>query len=191
MPARHPARAAAAAAAAAVGTAAADVALLLARLVLATIVVTHGYQQLVVDGLDRTADGLPYVGISVAIVAASLATVVELVGGLLLALGVLSRTAALLTGLVVVGGAAFVRVPHGLLVVGGGWALVAAIAGGLVALAGTGPGRCSVAHLARAHRARPAPVPPPLLPGPAPTVFDEPPPAAGLPLVPIVPLRGP
>ncbi len=189
MPARHPARAAAAAAAHAVGAAAADVALLSARLVLATVVVTHGYQQLVVDGLGRTADGMPYASVSVAIVAASLATVVELVGGLLLALGVLSRTAAVLTGLVVVAGAVFVRVPHGLLIAGGGWALVAAVSGGLAALAGTGPGRCSVAHLARAHRTRPMPVPAPP-PAPAPTAFDEPVPAAGLPLVPVVPIRG-
>jgi putative oxidoreductase len=189
VPARHPTRAAAVTAAAAARAAAADVALLLARLVLATVVVTHGYQQLVVDGLGRTADGMPYASVSVAIVAASLATVVELVGGLLLALGVFSRTAAVLTGLVVVAGAVSVRVPHGLLVAGGGWALVAAIAGGLAALAGTGPGRCSVAHLARAHRARPAPAAPPL-PAPAPSAFEEQVPAAGLPFVPVVPIRG-
>lgn len=165
-----------------------DAALLLARLVLGTIVVAHGHQQLLVDGLGRTAHGLAHMSTSVAIMAASVAVVVELIGGLLLAIGLAMRSAAVTTGLVLVGSAAYVHVPHGLLA-GGGWVLASALGGGLAALAAAGPGRWSVTHLARARStARPSPAGPPVTDcpstGSAPSA--EPIPPAGLPLVPIV-----
>ncbi len=69
-----------------------DVALLIARVLLGVIMIAHGYQKLVVNGIGRTTAGFESMSIPVAIVSASFVTVVELVGGVLLVLGLMTRT---------------------------------------------------------------------------------------------------
>ena len=118
-----------------------DVALLVARVLLGVIMFAHGYQKLVVNGIGRTTAGFESMSIPVAIVSASFVTVVELVGGVLLVLGLMTRTVAGCMGFVMAGAAAFVHVRHGVFVASGGWELVGSIAGALLALAVAGPGR--------------------------------------------------
>ena len=133
-----------------------DVALLVARVLLGVIMFAHGYQKLVVNGIGRTTAGFESMSIPVAIVSASFVTVVELVGGVLLVLGLMTRTVAGCMGFVMAGAAGFVHIRHGVFVASGGWELVGSIAGALLALAVAGPGRFSLAHLLRARPPRPA-----------------------------------
>jgi putative oxidoreductase len=128
-----------------------DAALLMARLALGTILFWHGYQALGV--LGRT--GLEHVSIPVAIVSASVVTVVEVVCGLLLVVGLLTPAVAVSTGVVLVGAAAYVHVVSGT-AAPGGWELVGAIVVALAALAAAGPGRFGLAQLVRHRRARSA-----------------------------------
>lgn len=159
-----------------------DVALLATRVLLGVIMLAHGYQKLVVDGIGRTIAGFESMSIPLAIVSASFVTVVELVGGTLLILGLLNRVVAGLMGFVMAGAAAFVHARHGVFVGAGGWELVGSIAGALLALAAAGPGRLSLAHVvwARARRAPAAAIPPP---APA---WEEAIPPPGLPMMPMV-----
>ena len=165
----------------------ADAVLLLVRLLLGTIMIAHGHKKLFVDGIGRTTDGFEHLSIPVAIVSASFVTVVELVGGALLVLGLLTRVVAGLMGFVMAGAAFFVHGGHGVFIADGGWELVGAISAALAGLAVAGPGRLGVAHLVEVVRARAATVadtaaPPVLVPVPE----AEPIPPAGLPLMPVV-----
>ena len=175
-----------------------DVALVLARLILATIMFAHGYQKLFVDGLGRTTRGFESMSIPVAIVSAAYVTVVEVVGSVLVLAGALITMVAACYLIVMVGAAVFVHIPHGIFAADGGWELVGAIAALLVVLAAAGPGRWSVDHaiLTRqgsvpalepvppsAATSAPTSAPPPQLPASsydnpssAPTMTDVPPP---------------
>jgi len=177
-----------------------DAALLAARLLLGTIMFAHGYQKLMIDGIGRTTQGFETMSIPVAILSASFVTVVEFVGGVLLAVGLVVPVVAALEGFVMVGAAAYVHLPHGIFVAEGGWELVGAIGAGLAALAAAGPGRFSVAHLLAATRAT-APSAPSATSASGGSPFDaphgpprrlpEPVPPAGLPLLPRVRLEQP
>ena len=162
-----------------------DVALLVARVLLGVIMIAHGYQKLVVNGIGRTTAGFESMSIPVAIVSASFVTVVELVGGVLLVLGLMTRTVAGCMGFVMAGAAGFVHVRHGVFVAAGGWELVGSIAGALLALAVAGPGgSASRTCSGRGRSGRRLPSPP------APAVRSDreqdviPPP--GLPVTPLI-----
>ena len=167
-----------------------DLALLAARVLLGVIMFAHGYRKLVVDGIGRTTAGFESMSIPLAIVSASFVTVVELVGGVLLVLGLMTRTVAACMGVVMAGAAGFVHVRHGVFVADGGWELVGAIAGALLALAAAGPGRFGLLHLTHLARTRPrkpsvaAALPPraPVFVGPQPEVIPPP----GLPVTPLI-----
>jgi uncharacterized membrane protein YphA (DoxX/SURF4 family) len=90
-----------------------DVALVLARLILATIMFAHGYQKLFIDGLGRTTQGFEYMSIPVAIVSAAYVTVVELVGSVLVLAGAVITVVAACYMIVMVGAAVFVHIPTG------------------------------------------------------------------------------
>jgi putative oxidoreductase len=160
-----------------------DVALVLARLVLATIMFAHGYQKLFVDGLGRTTRGFESMSIPLAIVSAAFVTVVEIVGSVLVLAGALITVVAACYMIVMVGAAVFVHIPNGVFAADGGWELVGAIAALLLALAAVGPGRWSVDHAIRSRRdpvatLEPAPSAAPM-PGSSPqrsaSPFDSPP----------------
>jgi putative oxidoreductase len=124
-----------------------EVALVLARLILATIMFAHGYQKLFINGLGRTTQGFESMSIPAAIVSAAFVTVVELVGSVLVLAGALITIVAACYMIVMVGAAVFVHIPNGIFAADGGWELVGAIAALLLVLAAAGPGRWSVDHL--------------------------------------------
>jgi putative oxidoreductase len=163
-----------------------DVALLVTRVLLGAIMLAHGYQKLVVNGIGRTTEGFESMSIPVAIVSASFVTVVEVVGGVLLILGLLTTVVAGCMGFVMAGAALFVHAKHGVFVSEGGWELVGSIAGALLAVATAGPGRFTLPQLVRARRRPPVPEAVPV-PPPVPTPYEQdfiPPP--GLPVTPLV-----
>ena len=129
-----------------------EVALVLARLILATIMFAHGYQKLFINGLGRTTQGFESMSIPVAIVSAAFVTVVELVGSVLVLAGALITVVAACYMIVMVGAAVFVHIPNGIFAADNGWELVGAIAALLLVLAAVGPGRWSVDHAVRARQ---------------------------------------
>jgi len=91
-----------------------DVALLATRVLLGVIMLAHGYQKLVVDGVGRTTSGFESMSIPLAIVSASFASFVEFVGGVLIVVGALTTTVVALDLVVMVGAAGFVHMTNGI-----------------------------------------------------------------------------
>lgn len=127
-------------------TPARDTALLLARVVTGVVLVAHGWQKLVTNGVAATTDGFEGMGIPLAPVAAVFATVVELLGGVMLIAGAATALVGVLVVLDMLGAALFVHIGNGVFVAEGGWELVGVIAAVALALAAAGAGRFSVDH---------------------------------------------
>lgn len=131
-----------------------DVALLLARTLIGVVMFAHGYQNLLITGIGRTAEGFESMSIPLAIVSASFVTVVEFAGSALLIVGALTPVVTAMMLVIMVGAAVFVHIPNGIFVADNGWELVGVIAASLVAISATGPGRYSVDNLLRAQKER-------------------------------------
>jgi len=121
-----------------------DIALLLARVVTGVVLIAHGWQKLVTNGVAGTAEGFEAMGIPAAPAAAVIATVIELLGGILLVAGAATAVVGVLVALVMLGAALFVHVGAGIFATAGGWELVGVIGAAALALAATGAGRFSV-----------------------------------------------
>src|SRR5438552_2721254 len=104
-----------------------DVILLLSRLLVGVVLIAHGWQKFVTNGLAGTADGFAGMGIPLAPVAAGFAAVVELFGGLLLVAGAATALVGVLVAVVMLGAALFAHLDAGLFAAQGGWELVGII----------------------------------------------------------------
>ncbi|MGI5125724.1 DoxX family protein [Pseudonocardia sp. CA-107938] len=121
-----------------------DAALLLARVVLGVVLIAHGLQKFVQNGIAGTAAAFEHMGIPGAPAAALYAAVVELGGGALLLLGAVTSIVAVLVALDMVGALLFVHAGNGVFVAGGGWELVGLILALALVLGAVGAGRFSV-----------------------------------------------
>ncbi len=121
-----------------------DLALLAARVVLGMVLIAHGWQKLADQGLDATASGFDSMGIPAPVAAAYYATFVELVGGALLIVGLLTRLVAVLVVGDMLGAFWFAHRDAGVFVSDGGWELVAVIGALALGLVAAGAGRISV-----------------------------------------------
>ncbi len=121
-----------------------DIALLFARVVTGVVLIAHGWQKLVTNGVAATAEGFEAMGIPAAPAAAMIATVVELLGGVLLVAGAATAVVGVLVALVMLGAALLVHVDAGIFATAGGWELVGVIGAAALGLAATGAGRFSV-----------------------------------------------
>lgn len=123
-----------------------DVALLIARVGLGVVLLSHGLDKLDA-GFGATVDNFDSMGIPLPDAAAAFAIVAEIGGGALLALGLLTPVA----GALVIGqmAGAFWYVHRGTEVMSaeGGWELVGVIAFLALVLASSGPGRLSLDRL--------------------------------------------
>ncbi len=136
-----------------------DVVMVLARLVLGTVFITHGWQKLDTFGLDGTAASFDQMGVPLPELSAALAAAIELGGGVLLLLGLLTPLAALLLAAQMAGAYWFAHRGAGVLSAEGGWELVAVLAVGALVVGAAGPGRISVDQLlTRLLRGRREPV---------------------------------
>ena len=132
-----------------------DLAQLLARLGLGAVFFAHGWQKLVTNGVSGTAEFFASVGVPLPSVSAWVATVIELVGGAALVLGVLVPVAGVLLAVHMLGAFVFVHAGNGLFVGDGGYELVLALGVTSLLLAAVGAGRYSVDHLLqRGQRSR-------------------------------------
>lgn len=121
-----------------------DLGLLVARVVLGVIFMAHGWQKFADWGLVGTAENFEQMQIPAPSVSAVFAAGVELVGGALLIVGLLTPIVGVLAALVMAGATFFVHLPNGVFVDQGGWELVAALGVGALMLAVVGPGRISL-----------------------------------------------
>lgn len=118
-----------------------DVALLLARVVLGTVFIAHGWQKFNEFGLAGTGEAFEAMGVPVPQAAAVFAATVELVGGALLLLGLLTPIAAAFLVVDMLGAFVTVHRSAGVFVTANGWELVAALGAGALLIGAVGPGR--------------------------------------------------
>lgn len=129
-----------------------DLVLLAARTLLGVVVMAHGLQKFLTNGLDGTATMFAGMGVPLPQVSAAASAGIETVGGALLILGLLTPVAGVLITAVMAGAFWFVHMGRGLFAADGGWELVAVIGLAALMLAVVGPGRFSLDALVRRHR---------------------------------------
>src|SRR5215470_418630 len=138
----------------------ANAGLLILRLVLGLIVVSHGAQKLFGwfdgPGLDRFADGLERMGVRPGWPWALVAGVVEFGGGLLVVAGLLTPIAALFVAGDLLVAILTVHISKGFWNKDGGLEFPLAVMGGMVALSLVGPGRLAVDTVVPLHLPQPA-----------------------------------
>jgi putative oxidoreductase len=130
-----------------------DIALLIGRLVLGTILVAHGSQKWWDWGITGTTTGFAEMGIPLPSAAAIVAATVELGGGVLLLVGLLTEIAGVLVALNMLGAVVLVHIGNGVFVENNGWELPGAIFTAALVLAAAGAGRFSVDGLMGLQRA--------------------------------------
>jgi putative oxidoreductase len=127
-----------------------DLALLVIRLVVGLLFMSHGAQKLFGilggRGLEGTAGVFDAIGLRPGHLHARAAGAAELVGGALLALGLLTPVGAALAIAVMVAAIATVHLPKGLWNTGGGYEYNVVLIAAAFALAGVGPGDWSLDH---------------------------------------------
>ncbi|WP_116112067.1 DoxX family protein [Austwickia chelonae] len=124
--------------------------LLIARVLLGVIMIAHGWQKLVTNGLGPTTAGFTKLGVPLPAVSAAITGGVELIGGILLVLGLLTTLAGGSIALILAGAFWFAHRGTTIFAQQGGWELVAALGLAALVIAAVGPGRYSLdTHLQR------------------------------------------
>ena len=132
-----------------------DIGLLVTRALLGVVLIAHGWEKLVTNGAGATGEFFASVGVPAAEAAAVVAGVVELAGGVLLILGLLTPVVAALVVVVMIGAFLWVHQGAGVYAANGGWELVAVIGLAVSVFGLVGTGRYSLdALIARRRAAR-------------------------------------
>lgn len=126
--------------------------LLLLRLVLAAVFVAHGVQKLWINGIPATQEGFAGMGVPAPEVMAIVVAVLEVAGGLLLALGLGTRIVAALLAIDMVVALVLVHLAAGFFAADGGYEFVLTLGVASLALVFTGPGRFATDALFRRSR---------------------------------------
>lgn len=115
------------------------IALTLARVITGITFVAHGSQKLFMVGIDGTTAGFESVGIPMASIAAPVVAIVELLGGLALIAGLLTRVAAVALAIVMLGAITMVHWSAGYFLPNGfEFALLLLVLNAALAIAGGG-----------------------------------------------------
>ncbi|MFI7481377.1 DoxX family protein [Kocuria sp. M1R5S2] len=138
------------------GTAAATTGLTVLRVVLGITFLLHGWQKFSEWTVAGTAASFGEMGIPMAEISAPVAAALELVGGLLLVLGLGTRVVGTLLALEMLGALVLVHLAGGFFVAEGGIELVLLLAAASLLYALAGAGRWSVDALIAARRRRAA-----------------------------------
>lgn len=118
--------------------------LLVLRLVVGGIFAAHGAQKVFEYTIPETIGSFSGMGIPLPEIAAPLVAFLELIGGILLALGLFTRPVGILLAVDMVVALVAVHLPAGLWVGEGGYEFVAVLGVAALALAFTGAGRFSL-----------------------------------------------
>ena len=121
-----------------------DFALLLLRIVTGAVFVARGYRSWFVDGMDATAASLAGSGVPQPTLSAYLAGTVELIGGSLLIIGLLTTLVATILALLALAAAYFVHLSQGFFVETGGVEYTLVLAAALLMVVVFGSGRASM-----------------------------------------------
>ena len=130
-----------------------DTALLIGRIALGIVLVAHGWQKFFTFGISGVAANFDKMGIPLATASATFAGVVELIGGILLIIGLAVPLVGLLVAIDMTGALLFVHAPNGVFVDGGGYELVLVIGALGVVFAGVGAGAYALDRLVAGRRA--------------------------------------
>lgn len=130
-----------------------DIGLLITRVLLGVVLIAHGWEKLFTNGAGATGEFFNSVGVPAAQTAAVFAGLVELVGGILLIVGLLTPVVAALVVVVMLGAFFYVHQGAGIYAANGGWELVAVIGLAVVVFGLVGNGRYSLDSLIAARRA--------------------------------------
>ncbi|MBV7295604.1 DoxX family protein [Corynebacterium sp. TAE3-ERU12] len=120
-----------------------DGALLILRLILGVIYVAHGWDKVMITGIDATAGQFVLNSIPQAHLAVWIVAIVEMIGGALLILGLLAPAVAGVLIVEMLGALWFVHMSDGIF----GAELVLSLIGGLVVVVAFGAGRASLDHM--------------------------------------------
>ena len=118
-----------------------SLALLVLRLAFGAIFIAHGAQKVFVFGFAGTSGSFADMGVPLASIAGPAVGLLELVGGVLLVLGLGTRIVGILLAIDMVVAAVLVHLPSGLFASEGGYELTLALAAAALALALVGAGR--------------------------------------------------
>lgn len=121
-----------------------DIVLLISRVAIGVILVAHGWQKFNEWTLDGTAAAFEGMGIPAPSVAAVFVTVIEVIGGVLLILGLFTPVVAVLNMISMLGALFLVHISNGVFVGNGGFELVLALFAGLLMIAALGGGKLSL-----------------------------------------------
>jgi putative oxidoreductase len=124
-----------------------DVALLIGRVALGVVLIAHGWQKFFSYGISGVAANFDTMGVPLPAASATFAAVVELVGGILLIIGLAVPLIGLLVAIDMAGALLFVHAPNGVFVDGGGYELVLVIGALAVVFAGLGAGAYAIDRL--------------------------------------------
>ncbi len=151
-PQRTPAASSSAPVPPAAGSSSATLGLTVLRVVLGTTFLLHGWQKFTEWTVAGTQASFAQMGVPAAELAAPVAAVVELVGGLLLVLGLGTRVVAALLALNMLGALVLVHLPAGFFAAEGGVELVLLLAAASALFVLAGAGRWSLDHVVAAKR---------------------------------------
>lgn len=116
--------------------------LLIARIILGVVLIAHGWQKFNEWTIAGTTEAFTGMGVPAAGIAAPIAASVELVGGILILIGLVTRIAAALVALQMVGAGIWGgHFGSGIFIDGNGWELVMVMAAVAVILLAAGPGQ--------------------------------------------------
>lgn len=118
--------------------------LLILRVVTGAIFAAHGAQKIFEFTIPGTIGSFAGMGVPLAEIAAPVVAFVELIGGILLILGLFTRPVGVLLAIDMLVALALVHLPAGLWVGEGGYEFVAVLGAAALALALTGAGRFSI-----------------------------------------------
>ncbi len=121
-----------------------NIAQLISRLILGVILIAHGWDKFGITGLEGITGFFDSIGVPAAGFAAPVVAIVEILGGVLLILGLFTRITGIVVALLMLGAAVFAHMGAGIFVANGGWELVGAIGAGFLAFAAVGAGRYSL-----------------------------------------------
>ncbi|GAA1129002.1 MULTISPECIES: DoxX family protein [Microbacterium] len=125
-------------------SASASLGLLVLRVVVGLIFAAHGAQKIFEYTLPGTIGSFADMGVPLPEIAAPVVAFVELIGGILLALGLFTRPVGILLAIDMLVAIVAVHLPAGLWVGEGGYEFVAVLGVAALALAFTGAGRFSL-----------------------------------------------
>ncbi|ANE03167.1 DoxX family protein [Corynebacterium crudilactis] len=121
-----------------------EIAFLLARIILGVILIAHGWDKFAITGLEGVTGFFDSLGIPAAGIAAPLAALVEIIGGIAIILGAFTRIAAAIVALDMLLATLFAHISSGIFVTNNGWELTGAIGAGALLLIAAGAGAWSV-----------------------------------------------